>query len=262
MIAAASLGRSVRTDGNLIRSRRSDRPAAETGDSPGRTAMKKIGSDALRNLPVVGTLLGLVAIAALGLAYWGNVTSRERYLQSRNFRLLADVAEQTQTMLYDSEQIVRRSIRSAADAAELTDPMAAGQGRRGPIGGRGHQPPAAHCARAEMARHDEPPADRRIAPIELWRGEATIQPSAASDVRDCAAVQAISNEGVGRGLESPVRVDGGRTHGCRTSAFSCRLPPCLPARSIRRAGIAPSARWRSRRPMAASCSPSGRRPPN
>src|SRR5687767_11634246 len=74
------------------------------------TAMKKIGPDTLRNLPVVGTLLGIVAIAALGLAYWGNVTSRERYLESRNFRLLSDVAEQTQTMLYDSEQIVRRSI--------------------------------------------------------------------------------------------------------------------------------------------------------
>jgi hypothetical protein len=31
--------------------------------------MKKIGSDALRNLPVVGALLGVGAIAALGLAY-------------------------------------------------------------------------------------------------------------------------------------------------------------------------------------------------
>ena len=66
--------------------------------------MQKIGSDALRNVPVLGTLLTLVAIAALGLAYWGNVTGRERYLQSRNFRLLSDVAEQTQTMLYDSSR--------------------------------------------------------------------------------------------------------------------------------------------------------------
>src|SRR5262249_44259583 len=81
--------------------------------------MKKVGSDALRNLPVVATLLGLVTIAALGLAYWGTVTSRERYLQSRNFRLLADVAEQTQTMLYDSEQIVRRTIPIAARAADV-----------------------------------------------------------------------------------------------------------------------------------------------
>ena len=72
--------------------------------------MKKLGSDAFRNVPVAGTLLGVVAIAALGLAYWGNVTNRERYLQSRNFRLLGDVAEQTQAMLYDSEQIVRGNI--------------------------------------------------------------------------------------------------------------------------------------------------------
>ena len=38
--------------------------------------MKKIGTDTLRNLPVVGTLLGLVIIAAFGLAYWDNVISR------------------------------------------------------------------------------------------------------------------------------------------------------------------------------------------
>ena len=76
--------------------------------------MKKIGSDAFRNVPVAGTLLGVVAIAALGLAYWGNVTNRERYLQSRNFRLLGDVAEQTQAMLYDSEQMVRGDILKAA----------------------------------------------------------------------------------------------------------------------------------------------------
>ena len=134
--------------------------AAETGNSPERTAMKKVGSDALRNLPVVGTLLGLVAIAALGLAYWGNVTSRERYLQSRNFRLLGDVAEQTQTMLYDSEQIVRRTIHIAARAADASAadgtrtrslattgriPTAAGQGDRGPMGERGHLQPAARA---------------------------------------------------------------------------------------------------------------------
>ena len=123
--------------------------------------MKKVGSDALRNLPVVGTLLGFVAIAALGLAYWGNVTSRERYLQSRNFRLLSDVAEQTQTMLYDSEQIVRRTIRIAARAADAAQPTARlvmprdhdrlisnrplDKDDRGPMGERGHQHPAARA---------------------------------------------------------------------------------------------------------------------
>ena len=72
--------------------------------------MKKMNSDAFRNVPVAGTLLGVVAIAALALAYWGDVSNREKYLQSRNFRLLGDVAEQTQAMLYDSEQMIRGNI--------------------------------------------------------------------------------------------------------------------------------------------------------
>ena len=54
-----------------------------------------------------------MAVAALGLAYWSNVTGRERYLQSRNFRLLADVAEQTQTILFDAEQKLNRNVRIA-----------------------------------------------------------------------------------------------------------------------------------------------------
>lgn len=158
--------------------------------------MKKIGSDTLRNLPVVGTLLGIVAIAALGLAYWGNVTSRGRYLESRNFRLLSDVAEQTQTTLYDSEQIVRRSI---CDGFRAVDASAADEICKAKTEG-------AHAAdsrrlldkdaanrwaarintdlRAKRPRrggpHHQRPGDRRIAPIELWRGEVTVQPSAAS----------------------------------------------------------------------------------
>ncbi len=146
--------------------------------------MKKVGSDALRNLPVAGTLLGLVAIAALGLAYWGNVTSRERYLQSRNFRLLTDVAEQTQTILYDSEQIVRRTIDiarfSAADeqAGDISslqlDKIVADRWARKVIS-------LLQATRQSRDGHeDKTPADRRVAPIELWRGETMIQPSIRS----------------------------------------------------------------------------------
>src|SRR5689334_3235742 len=80
--------------------------------------MQKIGPNA-RNLPVVGALLGVVAIAALGLAYWSSVTSRERYLQSRNFRLLADITEQAQTIVSDTERLVRGAI--ASDKCEKTD---------------------------------------------------------------------------------------------------------------------------------------------
>ena len=56
---------------------------------------------------------------------------------------------------------------------------AAGQGDRGPMGERGHLQAAARAPEPRW-RGRRTPADRRIAPIELWRGEATIQPSAAS----------------------------------------------------------------------------------
>ena len=112
-------------------------------------AMRKVGSDALRNLPVVGTLLGLVAVAALGLAYWSNVTGRERYLQSRNFRLLADVAEQTQTILFDAEQKLNRNIRIAnpnqKTSAQTPRPTASWT-RPSQKGGRGKR--RASCSRS------------------------------------------------------------------------------------------------------------------
>ena len=136
--------------------------------------MPKIGSDALRDLPVVGTLLGVVVIAALGLAYWGNVTSRERYLQSRNFRLLADVAEQSQTMLYDSEKSFAG--RFPSPPVPPTSPQPTGQGLghalghnqltgRSPTGRwtsrprtNGRERSSATCrARAGMARKTNPP---------------------------------------------------------------------------------------------------------
>ena len=158
--------------------------------------MKRMSPDALRNLPVAGTFLGLVAIAALGLAYWGNVTSRERYLQSRNFRLLSDVAEQAQIVLYDSEQIVRRSIceglrkvnRDAADnmckattegpkAADGSVPLAKEVAEQW-ASGINSDLQAKRQGRGAQGREGQ--VDRRIAPIELWRGEATIHQSTAS----------------------------------------------------------------------------------
>ena len=144
-------------------------------------AMRKVGSDALRNLPVVGTLLGLVAVAALGLAYWSNVTGRERYLQSRNFRLLADVAEQTQTILFDAEQKLNRNIRIAnpneknvgADSATdrvVDKTIAEGWAREA----TSLLQPQQRSKAPDIAA-----VDRRIAPVELWRGVAAIQPGAS-----------------------------------------------------------------------------------
>ena len=138
--------------------------------------MKKISSDALRNVPVVGTLLVVVALGALGLAYWGNVTGRERYLQSRNFRLLSDVAEQTQAMLYDSEQIVRRSIRIAGGGIS-TKPL---NKETAALWSSKINDDLQSKRQSRVGKENEAPADRRIAPIELWRGEATIETSAAS----------------------------------------------------------------------------------
>ena len=59
--------------------------------------MKAIG-DRFKSLPVTGVVLGMVALGILGVAYWSNVQDRERYLQSRNFRLLADLASQVSNL--------------------------------------------------------------------------------------------------------------------------------------------------------------------
>ena len=141
--------------------------------------MKKASSDALRNLHFAGTMLGLVAFAALGLAYWSNVTSRERYLQNRNFRLLADVAEQTQTILFNSEQSLRRSFRVAATPPHHLF--------NGPVDKDAADRWAGEVTRVLQPRRqsrngseDARTLDRLIAPIELWRGEATIDQSTAS----------------------------------------------------------------------------------
>ena len=130
-----------------------------------------IGSDKLRNVPVAGTLLGIVAIAALGLAYWGNVTGRERYLESRNFRLLGDIAEQTQALLYDSEQIIRRSISAAAPTETERNENGAPEVSRQPL---------TESVAAAWANAVAPPVDRSQAKIELGSGVATIQESAAT----------------------------------------------------------------------------------
>jgi hypothetical protein len=132
-------------------------------------------------------MLGVVVIAGLGLAYWGNVTSRERYLQSRNFRLLSDVAEQTEGILTNSQEHVRQSIGSAAGAdkapSRLLDKSAADQ-------------LAAEVKKTLQATRESrdsggnrPSADRRMAPAELWRGEPVIQPTAVSVSQISARIQ-------------------------------------------------------------------------
>jgi len=74
-------------------------------------------ADALKSLPVAGALLSLAALAALGLAYWGSVVDRQHYLQSRNFRLLAVLASQTENLIDNRARIFREEM---ADAEEPT----------------------------------------------------------------------------------------------------------------------------------------------
>src|SRR5262245_56472389 len=52
-----------------------------------------------RNWPITGAVLGIAIVSALALVYWSNVTDREHYLQSRNFRLLAVLARQTEQLI-------------------------------------------------------------------------------------------------------------------------------------------------------------------
>ena len=59
--------------------------------------------DSWKNWPIRGAVLGIAVVAALGFIYRDNVKDREHYLQSRNFRLLAVIARQTEQLI-DSSQ--------------------------------------------------------------------------------------------------------------------------------------------------------------
>ena len=71
--------------------------------------MNVIG-DRFKSLPVTGVVLGMVALGILGVAYWSNVQDRERYLQSRNFRLLADLASQVSNLIENRARIFRDTV--------------------------------------------------------------------------------------------------------------------------------------------------------
>ncbi len=66
--------------------------------------------NAWKNLPVMGAALGVVIVSALGLAYWSNVKDREHYLQSRNFRLLAVLARQTEQLFENRSRVYLKEV--------------------------------------------------------------------------------------------------------------------------------------------------------
>lgn len=70
----------------------------------------KVTRDGVKTWPVTGFVLGLVALGVLGLAYWSSVLDRERYFQSRNFRLIADLASQTSNLIDNRARIFRDSV--------------------------------------------------------------------------------------------------------------------------------------------------------
>lgn len=66
--------------------------------------------DRFKSWPVTGTVLALVVLGILGAAYWSNVQDRERYLQSRNFRLLSDLASQVSNLIDNRARILRDTV--------------------------------------------------------------------------------------------------------------------------------------------------------
>ena len=72
-----------------------------------------LSPDALKRWPVVGGVLTLILLAALSLAYWDNYQDQPRYLQSRNFRLIAVLAGQTENVIETRARIVREALGNA-----------------------------------------------------------------------------------------------------------------------------------------------------
>lgn len=211
--------------------------------------MKKTGADAFRNVPVAGTLLGVVAIAALALAYWGNVTGRERYLQSRNFRLLGDVAEQTQAMLNDSEQMVRGDVLKAAkeipDRQLNMDPLHHWALRVDLL--------LASKAQSQSGQLAEQAAERRVAGIELGSGKVSFEPSTApvSEIAKQFKQYRLSVTGEGTNLRFEWTAAGDATKRLPKVSFE------LPADALL-AGAFNEARWDRAFSTMALATPDGR----
>jgi hypothetical protein len=104
-----------------------------------------VSPDALKRWPVVGGVLTLMLLAALAVAYWQNYQDRQRYLTSRNFRLLSVLASQTGNLLDTRARIVRDGLANAPIAGlqasatwvpksvkDLNDPFLANAGIEGP----------------------------------------------------------------------------------------------------------------------------------
>ena len=66
--------------------------------------------DSWKNWPIRGAVLGIAVVAALGFIYRDNVKDCEHYLQSRNFRLLAVIARQTEQLIDARSRVYGKNI--------------------------------------------------------------------------------------------------------------------------------------------------------
>jgi hypothetical protein len=66
--------------------------------------------DSWRNWPVRGAVIGIAVVSALAFVYLTNVQDREHYLQSRNFRLLAVLARQTEQLIDSRSRVYGENI--------------------------------------------------------------------------------------------------------------------------------------------------------
>jgi hypothetical protein len=66
--------------------------------------------DSWKNWPIRGAVLGIAVVAALGFVYLTSVKDREQYLQSRNFRLVAVLARQTEQLIDSRSRVYGENI--------------------------------------------------------------------------------------------------------------------------------------------------------
>ncbi|HET9568889.1 MAG TPA: hypothetical protein VFP16_11000 [Vicinamibacterales bacterium] len=68
--------------------------------------------DSWKNWPIRGAVLGIAVVAALGFVYLTSVKDREQYLQSRNFRLVAVLARQTEQLIDSRSRVYGENIET------------------------------------------------------------------------------------------------------------------------------------------------------
>ena len=80
--------------------------------------------DSWKNWPVRGAVVGIALVSVLGFIYLTNVQDREHYLQSRNFRLLAVLARQTEQLIESRSRVYAENITRLCEA-DLCDAVSA-----------------------------------------------------------------------------------------------------------------------------------------